>query len=85
MLLIIMLGLQANAIGEIIEEPVGIDETIEPAIIIKNDEPVESIRLPNGDIHYQVQFFGKDYCVRVTEPDPLDSFDIGATYSVPCN
>jgi hypothetical protein len=75
---IIILSLQTNAA----EYSVDINE---PSIIIKDDEPIESFELPNGDIHYRVQFFGKDFCVRVTEPDPLDSFDVGATYWVSCN
>jgi len=70
--------------GETVYDPYYTSETIEPAIIIQDDKPLESFRTKNGDIHYRVQFFGKDYCVRVTEPNPLDSFDRGTTYWLPC-
>ena len=59
-------------------------EIFESPIIIQDDEPLESIKTQDGDIRYRVQFFGRGYCVRVTEPNPLDSFDTGATYWIPC-
>ncbi len=80
-----LLGFQlVIATGEIASDPYDNAEILESPIIIQDDEKLKSIRTQNGDIRYRVQFLGKDYCVQMTEPNPLDSFDVGATYWIPC-
>jgi len=77
-------GFQTVTADETEYDPYDTSETIESPVIIQGNEPIESVRTQNGDVRYRVQFFGRDYCVRVTEPNPLDSFDTGATYWIPC-
>jgi len=77
-------GFQTVTADEAEYDPYDTSETIESPVIIQDDEQLESFRTANGDLHYRVKFFGRDYCARVTEPNPLDSFDTDATYWIPC-
>ena len=57
----------------------------ESAVNIKHSEGEKAYKNDDGEIIYRSEFMGKEFCVHIVPPDPLDSFDIGASYVYLCD